>query len=505
MFGPGERVVIGGFCIHLVLGTLYCWASITPAITAYLRGYDDSLTYHDTLLVYAAALGTQGIFMLIGGLLETKLGPRTTIIIGGGVIVAGTFLAATCTSLNNFIFADGVMFGMGMGITYTAPITCAIKWLPQKKGMVTGTIVAGFGGGALIFNQIASAILNPHNEKPDLSLPSGLYFRSDSSVAHRVPFCFTILGIIYTMLFVTGVLLTRNPTQDEQPLIPVARSRQRKPINYSNVNAQEQRQDQESNTSDKIYDDSQLQMTMTPIGDRRASVIVGPVLTPIPQKTIKDPESAPLDIIQSSLTWHLAICFFLTTTGGMFFAGTFKTYGLNYIENDVLLTNLATLASAFNACGRIGWGMLGDRLGHSTTLFFMAIGFGLIQLTYPLSVSFGTMGFCIWTLLLFTFEGANFCLYVPLIVILYGTKNSAANYGLVFTVYSIFNVSSIATLSALKVDFNAAAWYCGILCFIGAGNVVWLARRANFDMRLFNACSKKVAFLMVDLEDTDQP
>ena len=55
----GWLTVFGGFLIHLVLGTLYCWANLTSAITSYLRvnNADHTLyTYNDTIIVYAAGL-----------------------------------------------------------------------------------------------------------------------------------------------------------------------------------------------------------------------------------------------------------------------------------------------------------------------------------------------------------------------------------------------------------------------------------------------------------------
>lgn len=39
------------------------------------------------------------------------------------------------------------------------------QWLPDKEGLVNGCVVAGFGGGAFIFDQIQTAYINPHNEK----------------------------------------------------------------------------------------------------------------------------------------------------------------------------------------------------------------------------------------------------------------------------------------------------------------------------------------------------
>ena len=42
-----------------------------------------------------------------------------------------------------------------------------------------GCVVGGFGGGALVFNYIQTAILNPENVSPDASGPDEGYFTNE--------------------------------------------------------------------------------------------------------------------------------------------------------------------------------------------------------------------------------------------------------------------------------------------------------------------------------------
>ena len=42
-------------------------------------------------------------------------------------------------------------------------LTTAMKWFPRRKGTAMGFVVGGFGGGAMVFNQIQTAIVNPNN------------------------------------------------------------------------------------------------------------------------------------------------------------------------------------------------------------------------------------------------------------------------------------------------------------------------------------------------------
>ena len=44
-----------------------------------------------------------------------------------------------------------MLAGVGVGLCYPPPIQVLMGWFPDKKGVAMGTLVAGFGGGALAF------------------------------------------------------------------------------------------------------------------------------------------------------------------------------------------------------------------------------------------------------------------------------------------------------------------------------------------------------------------
>ena len=48
-----------------------------------------------------------------------------------------------------------------------------LQWLPERPTFAVGMIVCGFGGGALIFNQVVTAYINPDNLSPDLETADG--------------------------------------------------------------------------------------------------------------------------------------------------------------------------------------------------------------------------------------------------------------------------------------------------------------------------------------------
>ena len=49
-----------------------------------------------------------------------------------------------------------------------------MKWFPNRKGTAMGFVVGGFGGGAMVFNQIQTAIVNFENYKVSSTMTSVL-------------------------------------------------------------------------------------------------------------------------------------------------------------------------------------------------------------------------------------------------------------------------------------------------------------------------------------------
>ena len=48
---------------------------------------------------------------------------------------------------------------MGVGFAYVTPIATCIKWFPDKRGMIVGLAVMGFGAGSLIFAPLLEALI----------------------------------------------------------------------------------------------------------------------------------------------------------------------------------------------------------------------------------------------------------------------------------------------------------------------------------------------------------
>jgi OFA family oxalate/formate antiporter-like MFS transporter len=142
-------VVVAGIVIMLCLGVAYSWGVFMVPLEQDLNWgrAQISLAVSILLLVFSA-------FMSIGGISERKYGPRITATIGGIFVALGWMGASfSRTPLWLYLFY-GVFGGIGTGLAYIPSVSCGIKWFPEKKGLITGVIVFGFGFGAAFLSPV---------------------------------------------------------------------------------------------------------------------------------------------------------------------------------------------------------------------------------------------------------------------------------------------------------------------------------------------------------------
>lgn len=137
--------VVGAILIQLALGAIYAWSVFTPALK------EAGWTNVQTQAVFSAGLAAFAVVMVFAGRMMPKVGPRKLAIAGGVVLGIGYFLAGmlkTTDFLPIFVLI-GIIGGAGIGLAYVVPIAVGTRWFPDKKGLIMGLAVAGFGFGAM--------------------------------------------------------------------------------------------------------------------------------------------------------------------------------------------------------------------------------------------------------------------------------------------------------------------------------------------------------------------
>jgi MFS transporter, OFA family, oxalate/formate antiporter len=146
-----------GTLLQLCLGSVYAWSYFQkPLVDAY--GWSNT----QVAWTFSFAIGFLGIAAAIGGVLLPKFGPRKLAVTGALLYGAGHLIAALALHLKMLALlwlGYGVIGGIGLGLGYVTPVATAAKWFPDKKGLVTGMVVMGFGFGALLMSKVIAPAL----------------------------------------------------------------------------------------------------------------------------------------------------------------------------------------------------------------------------------------------------------------------------------------------------------------------------------------------------------
>ncbi|HHS13848.1 MAG TPA: MFS transporter [bacterium] len=151
--GNRWRVVLGAILIQFCLGAIYAWSVFTPTLNE--AGWSNV----QTQAVFSVGLAFFALVMVWAGKRLTKWGPRRLAVIAGLVLGLGYVLAGLIGKTNfwlNTLFI-GVIGGSGIGLGYVVPIAVGMRWYPDRKGLITGLAVAGFGFGAMGWIKLAGS------------------------------------------------------------------------------------------------------------------------------------------------------------------------------------------------------------------------------------------------------------------------------------------------------------------------------------------------------------
>merc|ERR1712214_181162 len=103
--------------------------------------------------------------MPFSGFLIRAIGEKASMVTGSILFSAGC--ALTYFTINKELWMVAATYGFvsafGQNIALIPTLTTAMKWFPNRKGTAMGVVVGGFGGGAMVFNQIQAAIVNFEN------------------------------------------------------------------------------------------------------------------------------------------------------------------------------------------------------------------------------------------------------------------------------------------------------------------------------------------------------
>lgn len=411
-------VVFGAILIQLCLGAIYAWSAFTGKLTAADGTFQFSKT--QTQVIFSLGLASfAAVMALIAGKWQAKVGPRIVGITGGVVMGLGYIIGGLSgSSFWGILIGVGLLGGAGIGLGYVCPIATCVKWFPDKKGMITGLAVAGFGFGALIWIKLTSGfVFGPVNLTPGWQ---GLY-----GAGWTVSNVFILYGVLFAALVGLGSIVMVNPPDGWKPkgwTPPTGAAA--------------------SSSGQKAFTVNQM--------------------------------------VRTPQYWSLFLTFMVGATAGLMVIGVIGLFGRDVLttRGGLEATNATIIAGTamglfyalMNGLGRIIWGSLSDKLGRKNSIVLMCLLQGTIM------IAFYFIGAMEWGLYLgaaiigFNF-GGNFALFPAATADFFGNKNVGTNYPWVFMAYGVGGIVG-PILGGAMGDAKIWMWAfipAGIACFIAAG------------------------------------
>jgi OFA family oxalate/formate antiporter-like MFS transporter len=202
-----KRWLIAGAAvvIQLCLGTVYAWSVFKMPLMK-MHGWDGKTVQYTFMIL----MGIIGLAAAFGGTLVDKKGPRFVATIGGILFGIGTLVAGYADQIGSITLlyiGFGVIAALGNGFGYVTPIATLIRWFPDKRGLVTGLAVMGFGAGAFFMGKIAPVMIKSYQQID----PTG------KVIASGVSTTWYIWGVIFLILVTSAAQMFKNPPKGWVP------------------------------------------------------------------------------------------------------------------------------------------------------------------------------------------------------------------------------------------------------------------------------------------------
>jgi len=179
-------IAVAGILLQIALGAVYAWSVFrTPLVNQF------GWSIAEVTLTFTISIFVLGVAAFFGGLWLNRKGPRVVAITGGALYGLGVFLASFSANKLWWLYLTfGFIGGLGLGFAYIVPVAVLVKWFPDRRGLITGIAVGGFGAGALITAPVATYLIQRVG----------------------VLDTFAYLGIVYLIVtVVTGFFMTNPP------------------------------------------------------------------------------------------------------------------------------------------------------------------------------------------------------------------------------------------------------------------------------------------------------
>lgn len=147
---------------NLSIGVLYAWSVLKSQLVAPIEAGGFGWSSAEAGMPYTTAIVFFSLGMLVGGIVQDRIGPRKVVVAGSLLMGAGLVGASLVgDSVAGVTVLFGVVCASGIGAGYSCISPCVLKWFPpSKKGLVAGLAVGGYGMAAVYLAPLSQWLLD---------------------------------------------------------------------------------------------------------------------------------------------------------------------------------------------------------------------------------------------------------------------------------------------------------------------------------------------------------
>jgi MFS family permease len=145
--------------------------------------------------IVATGMLAYGLAMPLAGLLVARLGTRTVLVVGNGIVVASVLWTVTTANAYAFLLAFGLLLSVGLAFTSPVALTPVIShWFTRRRGMALFFLSTGSMAGLAILTPVLSLAIQHLGWRPTLlgfaggftllTLPASLFVIHDDAPEH---------------------------------------------------------------------------------------------------------------------------------------------------------------------------------------------------------------------------------------------------------------------------------------------------------------------------------
>lgn len=184
-------ILVAGVCLQMALGAAYAWSVFRIPLVKEFGWSIAQVSFTFTISFFCL-----GCTSVLGGLWMNRKGPRVVAIFAGLMWGGGVFLASFSAHKLWWLYLTyGLIGGTGLGMGYIVPVAVLVKWFPERRGLITGIAVGGFGAGSLLAAPVAGRLMQSVGLMPT----------------------FACLGIAFAALAAGSGFFMRNPPEGWRP------------------------------------------------------------------------------------------------------------------------------------------------------------------------------------------------------------------------------------------------------------------------------------------------